>query len=599
MPEIGDYAIIGDTHTAALIDREGSIDWCCLPRFDSPAVFLRLLDTHRGGFFRVAPVGHHTATRRYLPSTNVLETTFLSAHGGATLTDFMPWSSELLAEEVQPIVRIVEALGESTEVAVDWAPTFDYARASATLHDFDGGVVAVGGLGSLALLSPGKLTRDGLGGVHARLSVAAGQKAAFVCAFGPSASAAIEAARAVRPTASLEHTTSAWRDWSARCTYEGAHRELIQRAALILKLLTYAPTGAMIASPTTSLPEATGGSRNWDYRYVWLRDSALMLRALMALGHHSEAQRFFDWLETLCIACGCRAPIRIAYTVGGSPVPCEEELEHLAGFGGARPVRIGNAAGTQIQLDVFGEVLDAAWTCQSAMGWRRPNLWAVLVELADHAARRWRDPDAGIWEMRRSPAHHVGSKLLCWVALDRAIRLAASLRVAAGDVEHWETERAAIRATILRDGFDESLGTFTQTLGSRALDASALRIPLLGFLPASDPRVRSTVERIRARLCDRGLVRRYVADDGLPHGEGAFALCTSWLVAVLADMGRVEDAQRHLEALVASANDVGLMAEEIDPETSAPLGNFPQGFTHLGLIDCVIRVEHATRMRGR
>lgn len=601
MRRIADYAVIGDTHTAALVDRQGSLDWCCLPRFDSPALFLRLLDEDRGGYFRVAPVGDHVTTRRYLPSTNVLETTFRSATGSAALTDFMPWPPAQ-SGHVPTIVRLAEAHGSAAELELAWAPTFDYARGATTFHPFEGGMLAVGAREAVALLAPGPLPIGPLpigedGVVRARFRLDAGRRIAFVCAYGPSAAAALAAARTVGPEASLARTVSAWRAWCAGCRYEGPHADVVRRSALVLELLTYGPTGAMIASPTTSLPEALGGARNWDYRYAWLRDSALMLRALMAIGHHDEALRFFDWLESLCIACGCRAPIRIAYTVDGLPVPREEELEHLAGFGGARPVRVGNAAGDQVQLDVFGEVLDAAWTCHSTMGWRRPNLWAVLTELADHAAARWRDPDAGIWEMRRSPAHHVGSKLLCWVALDRAIRLSRSLDVAA-DVELWERERAIIRATILRDGFDARLGAFTQTFGGGALDASALRIPLLGLLPATDPRVQSTVEQIRERLCDHGLVRRYLADDGLPTGEGAFALCTSWLVDVLAEMGRLEDAREHLEVLVASANDVGLFAEEIDPLTRAPLGNFPQGFTHLGVIDSIVRVARCRTRAG-
>lgn len=591
---IGDYAAIGDTRTAALVARDGSIDWCCFPRFDSPAVFLRLLDDERGGFFRVSPVERHTSTRGYVPGTNVLETTFRSPSGATRLIDFMPWSGDGARDSAHAIVRVVEAAGEGVELEIVWAPTFDYARGSSIPRPFDGGIVAAGSSGALAVTVPPGFRADRGGVVRGRLRLPAGTRSALVSAFAPTAAAAIEAARSIDVDASLTRTISAWRAWCAGCVYGGRYPDAVRRSALVLKLLTYAPTGAVVASPTTSLPEVLGGARNWDYRYAWLRDSALMLRALMALDRHDESLRFFNWLESLCIACGCEAPVRIAYAVDGSPVPEEREMPHLAGFDGARPVRIGNAAVDQVQLDVFGEVLDAAWTCHSAMGWRRPNLWAVLAQLANHAAYRWREPDAGIWEMRRSPDHHVGSKVLCWVALDRAMRLARSAGVA-GNVELWNRERAAVRAAILRDGFNPQLGAFVQTFGGRALDASALRIPLLGFLPATDPRIVSTVSRIRERLCDDGLVRRYLGDDGLPPGEGAFALCTLWLVHVLAEMGRVDEARSHLDRVLASANDVGLLAEEIDPSTGALLGNFPQGFTHLGLIDAILRLEAAER----
>jgi GH15 family glucan-1,4-alpha-glucosidase len=588
---IGDFAAIGDAHTVALVAANGAVEWCCLPRFDSPAVFLRMLDEEHGGHFRVGPSSPCATTRRYVPGTNVLETTFETARGAARLTDAMPWVERSpLVRAPHAIVRSLEVLGGEVSIAVEFAPTFDFGRVAHRIERCEHGVVVSSEHGALALIAPDTELDVDASGARGFMSLRVPARARFTLAFASTADRAVRAARDIDPDRAIEGTIAAWQRWSARCTYEGPYADAVRRSALVLKLLTYAPTGALVAAPTTSLPESPGGVRNWDYRYAWLRDASLTVSTLMALGYHDESLRYLDWIESLCIACGCDE-LRIAYAVDGAAVPVEVPLNHLAGFGGARPVRVGNGARDQIQLDVLGEVIDAAYTCHASMQWRRPRLWNVLRTLADRAARSWREPDAGIWEMRGPPAHHLHSKLLCWVALDRAVRFARE--TGSPEDATWARERDAIRSAILDRGYDAQRGAFTQSFGSRALDASALRIPLVGFLPATDPRLVSTVRRIEQELAENGFVLRYRASDGLPPGEGAFALCTLWLASVLARMGDEASARRHLEAVLGAANDVGLLAEEIDPRNRTLLGNFPQALTHLGIIDVAVQLRSA------
>ncbi|MHB1134807.1 MAG: glycoside hydrolase family 15 protein [Chloroflexota bacterium] len=595
---IGDYGLIVDGHERCGVAVDGSIDWCCLPRFDSPAVFCRLLDAERGGRFQVSPAAPYRSSRAYVEGSNVLATTFTTGDGRVRLTDLMPpAASPSPAVGEQPtadgepyrrILRLVEGLSGEVEVKVAFRPTFDYARAETELITPPGGAVARSGSEQLSLACPAPLAPDGNGGLAGMLRVAAGDRLWFVLSYRVGRDRSAVAFDPTEAEAELVRTLGYWRSQGAACSYEGPHRDLVHRSALVLKLLTYQPTGAIIAAPTTSLPEEIGGVRNWDYRYTWLRDAALILYSLQSTGFHAEATGFFDWLQRLSLE--RRDRVRIMYTVDGGECLPERTLDHLEGYRGSRPVRIGNGAAGQNQLDVYGEVLDAAHLHLEAMHKPAdPGLLDVLRLLADRAAARWREPDQGIWEVRGGPRHFVYSKLLCWVALDRALRL-AERKGLTGDLVRWRQSREAIRQAILTRGYDPDLGAFTQALGEPVLDASALAVPLVGFLPPTDPRVRSTIERIRERLTSGGLVYRYLGEDGLPGGEATFALCSFWLVDNLALAGRVEEARGLFERIVGYANDLGLMSEEIAPERGELLGNYPQGFTHLALTSSAVNI---------
>jgi GH15 family glucan-1,4-alpha-glucosidase len=595
---IRDYAVIGDGHTAALVGSDGSIDWCCCPKFDSAAVFCRVLDAKRGGWCRIGPSSAASVTREYIGNTAVLATTYRSEHAHWRVTDFMP----IHAGSEQPhihedtehrILRLVEGLQGEASCVVEFRPTFDYARVPTIIEVTPSGASAHVADESMCIRSPVPLQVDDRGAASARWTLRAGERVWF----------ALNYARRTCPAdgdavfeADLQRTIEYWNRWSARCSYQGPYHALVRRSALTLKLLSFAPSGAIIAAPTTSLPEQLGGLRNWDYRYTWLRDSALTLYALQSIGYHSEADAFFGWLERLCLRCS--GGLRIMYTIEGRNTPGEVTLDHLAGYGNSRPVRIGNAAFDQEQLDVYGEVLDAA---HLHVEWRKqplaPETWAVLSRFADTAAARWCEPDQGIWEVRGPPQHFLYSKLMCWVALDRAIKIGQADGLPA-DALCWRSTRDQIREAILSQGYNENLGAFTQSLGGSVLDASALAIPMTGFLPATDPRVVSTMERIVERLTADGLVYRYrrsETEDGLPGHEGTFALCSFWLVDNLALAGRVAEARQLFERVADYANDVGLLAEEIEPHSGELLGNFPQGFTHLGLIRAALSIAKAER----
>ena len=608
---IRDYAIIGDAHAAALVATDGAIDWCCCPHLDSPAVFCRLLDATKGGWCRIGPAGPFSVTRSYMGDTNVLATTFVVNGGRVRVTDFMPISPRMTdgaarghSEDVGPahrILRLVEGLEGEMEVVVEFRPTFDFASAATEVAPLEWGAYAASGRDSMSFHSPVPLRIDDRGAAVGRRQVRMGDRLWFTLDYRATAepmdappNAASAAVSVTDPDAELRLTLGYWKQWSARCTYEGPYHGLVRRSALLLKLLTFEPTGAVAAAPTTSLPEEIGGVRNWDYRFTWLRDASLILYALQSIGYHAEADDFFDWLEALCLRCG--GGLQIMYTLdGGAHLP-ERVLGHLEGYRGSRPVRVGNAAAAQTQLDVYGEVLNAAHLhFERTRRPLRPDMWGMLRSFADQAAARWREPDHGIWEVRGGPRHFLYSKLLCWVALDRALRIAERAN-APGDLATWRRTREEIRHAILTEGYDAELGAFTQAFGEPALDASALAIPLVGFLPPTDPRVRSTVARIRERLTSHGLVYRYRTedtDDGLPGGEATFALCSFWLVDNLALGGRVDEARALFERVADYANDVGLLAEEIDPTTGDLLGNHPQGFTHLALIRAALSIAKA------
>lgn len=580
---LGDYAVVGNGHTLALVARNGSVDWCCWPRFDAPATFCRLIDARRGGSFELMPRGLGSAVRNYRDQTNVLETVWETRDGRARVTDFMPAP----ATEGPPIVprhsllRCVEGLSGNVELQVVFRPTFDYGRATTKLSLRPYGGLAESERESVRLTCPTSLRQDG-DRLVGQVLVKAEERLWFTLSYAARGEA--EGISVIAPEsaeAELERTCRHWTRWSDRCTYRGPYHGLVRRSALTLKLLLFEPTGALVAAPTTSLPEVLGGEWNWDYRFTWLRDAGLTLDALQRLGYHDESLKFFDWLRTL--RPDRSGALQIAYAVDGEPVPAEQTLDHLSGYRSSRPVRIGNAAAGQTQLDVFGHVLEAIFLCLERMPRPvDPDLWESARFLADGAAQRWSSPDRGPWETRGEPRHFLYSKLYCWVALDRALQLAERAGLP-GDLDRWRQERELIRQAILTRGYNTELGAFTEAFEDTVLDASALVVPLVGFLPATDRRVISTVDQIQRRLTAGGLVRRSESDV-LPSQETTFVLCSFWLVSYLARAGRVDEACRVFERITSYANDVGLLSEEIDTASGELLGNFPQGFAHLGLI---------------
>ena len=612
-PPISDYAIIGDCHTAALVSKAGSIDWYCPERFDAPAVFCRLLDKDRGGFLSVAPVEPFTSSRRYRPGTNVLETTFRVGSGTVRLTDFMAIhrrSGSRLGADVgtsRQILRLVEAASEPCAGEVRFKPTFDFARADTPLSIVSGkGAVGRAAQQALVLYSAkvDDLSAD-CGEARGTLHLRPGEHAWLVLSLASNERGIEDALDVNVSVRDLERTAEYWLDWSATSQYGGRYGDAVLRSALVLKLLTYEPTGAVVAAPTTSLPEQLGGVRNWDYRFTWLRDASLMLYALSTLGYHEEATDFISFLARNACVNSMEAP-QIMYRIDGSRDLPERTLDHLGGYKGSRPVRTGNEASNQHQLDIFGDVLSASYHFRHAIE-DHPSTptplpherlahrnWGLLTALVEQAAASWQKPDSGIWEVRGGPRHFVYSKLMCWTALDRGIRLAQEERLPA-PLERWHTIREEIRATILRRGYNAKLGAFTQALDGDELDASVLAIPRFGFLPATDPRVQSTVERIGEHLTRHGLVERYHAEDGLPGSEATFALCSFWMVDALALGGRQDEARELFERLLSYTNDVGLLSEEIEPEspTDKLLGNFPQGFSHMALIGSAVNLAKA------
>jgi GH15 family glucan-1,4-alpha-glucosidase len=596
---IRDYAILGDGNTAVLVSRDGSIDWCCWPNFDSGAVFCRLLDARRGGWFSVGPAGRHSAKREYAPDTNVLVTTFEGEGGSFRLTDLMPiqqQSADRRGQELAPshrILRLIEGVSGTSRVHVEFRPTFDFARARTEIVPHTHGAVAQSDHAFLSLACPAAFEVGEDGVARADMEVAADQRFWMALAFGEDPQKAPGAA--AHGDRDLKVTLKYWQDWLGQCRYEGPYSGLVHRSALALKLLIFSPTGALVAAPTTSLPEVIGGVRNWDYRYTWLRDSALILSALEILGYYDEALNFFEWLERLELH--NRGHFQIMYTIhGGAELP-EISLDHLEGFRGSRPVRVGNAASEHVQVDIYGEVMEAAYLCLKNL--TKPmhgELWKMISHIADLAAANWRRKDRSIWEFRGEPRQFTYSKVMCWVALDRAIELAELLH-ATDRVNAWRCVREEIRDTVLREGWSEQAGAFTQYFGSTDLDAASLMLPIVGFLPADDPRMLATIDAIADRLTDdRGLVYRYPVGsgvDGLDEQEGAFLLCTFWLAQALALSGQVRRARETFELAIGYVNDLGLAAEEVDADTGELLGNFPQAFSHIGMINAAWAINQA------
>lgn len=582
---ISSYALLGDGRTTALVAQDGSVDWMCLGRFDGPAVFCRLLDAARGGFLQVAPSEAFRSTRAYLDRSNVLVSEFECASGRVRLTDFMPSSTERPA-----LLRRVEAVSGEVDVVVHFEPTFDFTRAASEIELRGDGCSARAEGAHLRLRCPSPLHRTERG-ARGVLRLRAGGPRWVVLTEGD---AEIDDGAAER---ALKATEETWGDWYGRGRYWGPYAEQLWRSAAVLRMLIHAPTGATVAAPTTSLPEAPAGVRNWDYRFTWLRDASWTVSALMELGYHDESMRFIDWLAALDLGGGRGS---VFYDLGGQLPRREMEVPELRGWGGARPVRVGNAAAGQDQHDVFGEVVAAIHACWSSMPSMHPlrgELWRLVCSLADGAADHWTHPDRGLWEMRSRPRAFLSSRLLCWTALDRALSIARTDGLAA-PVKRWRATRGAIRAAIERDNFDPGIGAFTLSPASAAADASALLLPRYGFLDACDPRMLSTVDWIRRRLTvGRGLLMRYDVSDGLPGREGAFVACSFWLVDCLARQGRVEQARACFEEVLRYSSDLGLFSEEVDPRSGDLLGNYPQALSHLALIRAAHAIEAAESAR--
>ena len=596
--DLRDYAIIGDLHTAALISCRGEIDWLAVPDFDSPTVFAALLDPEKGGTFVLQPHGEFRTTQAYEEDTAILRTSFACDQGRAELVDFMPLPGAAGSAQQRMLCRHLVGITGRTKWVLRWDPRPDYARVKGELEVEEKTAQCSWSAGKLNFSSDIALEKCRQH-VEAEFFLEAAQSLWFVVAYGPSPARTL-------PAAQLEklywQTRSFWERWSQRCRYAGPWRDAVVRSAITLKLLTYEPTGAMVAAATTSLPEVPGGTKNWDYRFTWLRDAALVLTVFLELGYEEEARRFFHWLEERCQESqGLLQPV---YGIRGEADLTEQILDHLSGYRNARPIRIGNEAYRQLQIDVYGELLDAFYVF-NRQGYRvKGSLWRALKGVVDHVAQTWNSPDHGMWELRGETRHYTHSKLMAWVALDRGQKLLDPLGRGSGffrslwegfketcgrgelPLDRWEASKEKIKREILTKGWNADLAAFVQSFGHANLDASVLLMPSYRFLPPVDGRFQATIARIREELCRDGLVYRFHEE-----GEGAFCLCTFWLVNALALSGKITEAREMFESMLGRANTVGLFPEEISTETGEFLGNFPQAFTHLGLIDSALTLQ--------
>jgi GH15 family glucan-1,4-alpha-glucosidase len=600
---IGEYALLSDCRSAALVSRDGSVDWLCFPRFDGPSVFCRLLDP-AGGHFAIRPTGEFQVSRRYVDQTLVLETTFTTADGTAVLTDALAVGRNerghhLGAQSPGTLLRSLACTRGEIQAEVSYAPRPEYGLIHPVLVPVPGGLAARGGANRLFLSTSVSFGVDDATAT-ARVRLAAGQAAVFALGHGDMAGPPLAPWTEGEIISRLDDTLEGWRSWSAiHQNYEGPWRELVHHSGRVLRAMTFAPTGAIVAAPTTSLPETVGGERNWDYRYTWVRDASLTMEALWVAACPDEANKFFAFLANAAASGQRGADLQIMFGIGGERDLSERELPRLAGWRGSRPVRVGNGAWSQRQLDVYGELLGAAQRLVDQLGELDPVTRRFLAAAADTAAARWREKDQGIWEIRGEPRDFLYSKLMCWVAVDCAITLASHLG-AEDRVADWGAARNEIRAAILDRGWNERAGAFTQAFGSEDLDASSLMLTITGFLAADDPRMKATIDAIARRLTDeRGLVYRYLAHDGLAGEEGTFLLCTFWLAQAQALTGDVEAATVTFERAVAAINDIGLLAEEVDPRNGEMIGNFPQAFSHIGLINAAWAITQAQQRTGR
>lgn len=576
---IEDYGFIGDLHTGALVGRNGSIDWLCLPRFDSDACFAAVLGTESHGCWRIHPPDEGWRSRQfYLPDSLALVTEFETPSGVATVTDFMPVQCTH-----RQIIRIVRGERGVVDFCLKLVIRFDYGLTIPWVRRMDGGLRAVAGPNALSLFTDVETRGENLSTVG-EFRVAAGETRTFVLAWHPSHEAS---PKLENPLSLLATTDAWWRAWAQRCTYRGRYREAVVRSLITLKALTYAPSGGIVAALTTSLPEHLGGVRNWDYRYCWLRDATLTLYALMSAGYTEEAAAWIEWL--LRAVAGDPAQLQIMYGAAGERSLPELEIKHLPGYESSKPVRRGNAAVDQFQLDVYGEVMDAMHQARRLGIELSPFAWALQRHLVDYVAKNWTRTDEGIWEMRGPSRHFTHSKVMAWVALDRAIRSVEEFNLE-GDVATWRQLRETIHAEVCQKGVHPTRGVFVQYYGAEALDAALLQIPLVGFLPANDPRVERTIDAIAQGLMADGLIHRYHPEgsayiDGLPPGEGTFLPCSFWLVDCLCLLGRENEARELFENLLVIRGPLGLLAEEYEPRLKRQLGNYPQAFTHVGLVN--------------
>ncbi|MFJ6461216.1 glycoside hydrolase family 15 protein [Streptomyces sp. NPDC091387] len=588
-PLIEDYALIGDLQTAALVGKNGSVDWLCLPRFDSGACFAALLGDEDNGHWRIAPKGADTCTRRaYAGDSLVLETFWETRTGTVKVIDFMPQR-----DQEPDVMRIIEGVSGTVDMTSVLRLRFDFGSVVPWVRRSEGHRVAVAGPDSAWLRSePPVKTWGQQFSTCSSFSVSAGDQVAFVLTWHPSHSPRPDL---VDPYEALKNTLSDWAEWAARCKYQGPYREAVIRSLITLKALTFGPTGGIVAAPTTSLPEEIGGVRNWDYRFCWLRDSTLTLGALISAGYLEEAGAWRDWL--LRAVAGDPADLQIMYGLAGERRLPESELTWLRGYENSAPVRIGNAAVRQRQLDVYGEVIDSLRLAHDAGLGDKPHAWNLQLSLLGFLESTWREPDEGLWEIRGQRRHFVHSKVMAWVAADRTVRSLEEDPSLTGDADRWRAMRDAVHREVCEKGYDPVRNTFTQSYGSRDLDAATLLIARTGFLPPDDPRLIGTVDAVRDELGSDGLVRRYSTDgtsiDGLPGGEGAFLACSFWLADALRMTGRTEEATELFERLLALRNDVGLLAEEYDTAAMRQLGNFPQAFSHIGLVGTAVALAEA------
>lgn len=584
MNRIEDYAIIGDLHTAALVGRDGSIDWMCLPHFDSPACFAGLLDSPEAGRWLLAPTGAGTCTRRrYLPDTLILETEWDTPDGSVRVLDFMP-----IRDSTADVVRIVQGLSGSVPMYGELVLRFDYGKIVPWVRRTDSGISAVAGPDAVYLATPAPTEgRDQR--TISEFTVRKGETIPFVLRWAPSYTAVPQAVDADQ---ALWKTTAYWHDWIGRSRMEGVYKEPVERSLITLKALTYVPTGGIVAAATTSLPEELGGSRNWDYRYCWLRDATLTLQSLLASGYTDEASAWREWL--LRAVAGDPSQLQIMYGLDGTRRLPEAELPWLSGYAGSKPVRIGNAAANQLQLDVWGEVLDGlSLTRAASPPGEMDDSWDIQVALMEFLEGAWNQPDNGLWEMRGPRRHFTHSKVMACVAADRMVKGVRESGLP-GPADRWAALRSEIHRDVMTKGFSEELNTFVQSYGSEQLDASLLLIPRVGFLPHDHPRVVGTVEAIQERLTEDGFVMRYrpeASNDGLPGSEGVFIACSFWLSDALLGIGRGDEAKALFERLLSLRNDVGLLSEEWDPRTNQQLGNTPQAFSHFPLIHSALQLQ--------